>query len=129
MEVLIVYAVLWAVLYGIPIFVLSMRAELSSPRVAFIPLVGLANVARAGGNSGWIILLRFIPLLNWILMAWLWAAAAIETGQSSALGWLTLIPLLNLILYWVIAFNAKPGGYSGKVERSMLAAGGNDYAP
>lgn len=47
-----------------------------------------------------------MPLANIIVGPYLWSRVCDESGQSEVKGWLTLVPILNIVMYWVIATTA-----------------------
>jgi hypothetical protein len=91
----------------IPAVIIGVKAGLSYAWVGIIPVgnvVVLANVAR---QSGWLALTAFVPIVGWVVHAWLWAEVCRRTGQQQALGWLTLLPLVGIVFPWVIALSAR----------------------
>ncbi|HRC62777.1 MAG TPA: hypothetical protein PLX85_06090, partial [Dehalococcoidia bacterium] len=46
--------------------------------------------------------------LNLFALACVWANISVNTGRSAFWGFATIVPGLNFVLYWVIAWRALP---------------------
>jgi len=65
------------------------------------------SLLKAAGMSPWNFLLLFIPPINLIVMA-VWCFKICRTRQkSSALGFLLLIPGINILVYFYLAFSSQ----------------------
>ena len=104
------------VVFCYPVYVIAKRLETEPPWLAFVPLANLALLAGLASDSRepslgrgallWSVL--EIPYINLFALAAVWANVSVNTGRSALWGWLTIVPVLNLMLYWVIAWRALP---------------------
>lgn len=91
---------------GYPLFLIGQAFDLNHRWMAFVPVLGYFVLTSAGQTTHWSLALLLIPLVNIIVLPYLWARVCDESGQSEARGWLTLVPILNIIMHWVISTSA-----------------------
>jgi hypothetical protein len=74
---------------------------------AWLPGFQWISLFKAAGMSPWNFLLLFIPPINLIVMS-VWCFKICRTRQkSSALGFLLLIPIVNIFIFFYLAFSAQ----------------------
>jgi len=93
---------------------IAKRTGTEDPWLAWIPIGNIYLMCKIADLSGWMILLFFIPLVNIIIMIYIWMEIAQAVGMSRTLGIFIIIPLLNFIIMGVLAF--------GSVQRSQETA-------
>jgi len=95
---------------GIPGYVIAQRRGLSNPWVAFVPLVGLWIVlCESVGENGWIGLVALIPLFGLALAISLAVKVPGAHGRSRWWSLALIVPVLNILGYWVYAFTLPRG--------------------
>jgi hypothetical protein len=78
------------------------------------------SLLKAAGMSPWNFLLLFIPPINLIVMM-VWCFKICRTRQkSSALGFLLLIPVVNILVYFYLAFSAQKHATPAPYEMPKL---------
>jgi hypothetical protein len=89
--------------YGLvclPAYVIAERSRVRGPGVAFVPFVGQTlALLRSMGRSGWLVLLTFIPLLNFAFWIWLMFALPSYHRRSLLWGLVLLVPVLGMYPY------------------------------
>jgi hypothetical protein len=101
-----------AVLYfysSLCLFLIAKKLDVPAAWLAWIPILQVWAFFRSAGKSLWWILLLFIPLVNLIVLVYLWMCIAENLGKNKWLGLLTLVPVANLILPAILAFSKKEG--------------------
>jgi hypothetical protein len=96
-------------LVGTPAFVIARRRGMKNPWVAFIPLFGVWIVlCESMGRSGWLALLALVPMFGGLILI-LWTAIEIPAhhGRSGAWTLALIVPIVNIVGYWVYAFTLK----------------------
>jgi Family of unknown function (DUF5684) len=71
----------------------------------WIPLFNIIRMLQAGGLSGWLFILFFIPVVNLVVGCYMWVKICQARGKS---GWLVImifIPLLDLFFIPYLAFS------------------------
>jgi hypothetical protein len=71
----------------------------------WIPLFNIIRLLQAGGLSGWLFILFFIPVVNLVVSCYMWVKICQARGKS---GWLVImifIPLLDLFFIPYLAFS------------------------
>ena len=89
------------------LFLIAKKLNVQAPWTAWIPLVQLWTVVACAGKPWWWILLFLIPIVNVIVMVYLWMCIAENLGRNKWLGLLWLVPIANLIFIGILAFS-KP---------------------
>lgn len=98
----IVYAIYLA-LFGYPVVLIGQSYDFDHRWMGWVPVLGLFVLTSAADMTHWYVLLFVVPLVNIIAGPYLWARICLETGQNEVKGWLTLVPVLNIIMIWSIA--------------------------
>jgi hypothetical protein len=95
---------------GVPAYVIGQRCGVYSAWVAFIPLVGTTLVLLWSiRQSGWMLLLAFIPIVNFFFLLWLVFALPRTHRRRSLWGFGLLVPLVGIYAY---AFTLTPRQYA-----------------
>jgi hypothetical protein len=102
------------ILGSIPAFVIGSRLGVVHPGEAFIPFVGpyivlLHSIKR----SGWLCILALIPFVSLFFFLWLIFVIPGDHGRTRWWTLFFLIPLVNVIAYYVYAFTLDPYGRPG----------------
>jgi hypothetical protein len=71
----------------------------------WIPILNIIPMLNAAGLSGWLIILFFIPLVNFITGLVMWAKICQARGKSAWLVIMIFIPILNLLFIPYLAFS------------------------
>jgi hypothetical protein len=72
---------------------------------AWIPILNLVLLLDIAGMDLWMIILFFIPCVNWIFLGYVWSQIAAERGKSEFIGWLMLVPIVDLFIPPYLAFS------------------------
>jgi hypothetical protein len=81
-------------------YVIGQRRGVRSPGVAFIPFVGMTIVLLWSiGRSGWMVLLSFVPFVNFVFAIWLVFALPSYHRRSFLWGFVLLVPVLGMYAY------------------------------
>lgn len=86
----------------------AVKTQSPSAWWAWVPGLNLVLLCRCAGKTGWLTLLFFIPLLNFIILVYLCMALARAAGKSSWIGLCILVPGLNGLLLPYLAFSDEP---------------------
>ncbi|UCG77477.1 MAG: hypothetical protein JSV21_07800 [Nitrospirota bacterium] len=113
MIILIVFAVLY-IYYWLCFFIMARKQGLPVPWLAFIPVAQLYTFVSVAGKPWWWIILLFVPLVNMIVVIYLWMCIAENMGRSKWLGLLILVPVINIILPALLAFTGSASGGGGE---------------
>ncbi len=98
------------ILLGIYIYVSYMLYKIAEKTgtpnswFAFIPLLNIILIIQMAGKSLWWILAMFVPIVNVIVIVWLWMQIAEKVHRPAWWGILMVIGPVNLILLWFMAF-------------------------
>ena len=92
------------------LMVIADKTETPNGWLAFIPILNVYLFCKVAGHSGWWTLaILFVPLLDIVLTIWFWVEIARRRNQSSILGILMIIPIVNLVIAGIIAFSGGSG--------------------
>ena len=100
----LIFAIGMYVLMALPIYTVAQKTNQENAWFAFVPILNIILLIQCADKELWYIVLFLIPCVNFILYAYLWAEVATRLNKSSTLGWLCLIPGLNAIMPFIIAF-------------------------
>jgi hypothetical protein len=99
-----------AVVGGLPAYVIGRRSGVHSAWVAFVPLVGTTLVLLWSiRQTGWLVLLAFIPFLDLLFLLWLVFALPRTHHRRGLWGLGLLVPLVGIYAY---AFTLAPRQYA-----------------
>jgi hypothetical protein len=76
---------------------------------AWIPIVQIWTIVACAGKPWWWILLLLIPIVNVIVVAYLWMCITENLGRDKWLGLISLIPVIGMIWIAVLAFSKSEG--------------------
>lgn len=71
---------------------------------AFVPILNTVLLIKMAEKPMWWFLLLLVPLVNVFCFFKLWMDAARAVGQSPVWGFLVLIPVINFVAMFVLAF-------------------------
>lgn len=110
--ILLVLGIAFYVFFCLCFFIIAKKLDIPSPWIAFVPIIQIWTFVRCAGKPWWWILLLLIPLINIILIIYLYMCIAENLGKNKWLGLIVLIPYIGaLILLGLLAFSKseKPG--------------------
>ena len=87
------------------IFMIANKTETDNIWWAFIPFLNIILLIQIADKPIWWILGFFIPLVNIVVAVLVWMGVAEVRGKPSWLGFLTLIPGVNLVVIGYLAFS------------------------
>lgn len=94
-------------------FRIAQKAGHQSPWMAWIPIANTFQLINIAGKQWFWILLLFVPFVNVVCFAILWAEAAKRINCAPAWGWLMILPFINFVSIGVMAFGSGNSGGSG----------------
>ena len=107
---LAIAAFIWLGLYALvcyPLMLLSQRFKCGGG-MAWVPIFQIFQMLRVAGKTPvWFLFLVF-PLVNILAFLFVWMAIARRLEQPHWLGYLMLVPGLNILLLWYLAFVPAP---------------------
>ena len=117
-SLIILWPIAGWILGSIPAYVIGQRLGVVHAGEAFIPIVGpyivlLHSIKR----SGWLCILGLIPFVSLVFYIWLICVIPGEHGRTRWWILLFLIPLVNVIAYYVYAFTLDPYGQARGWDR------------
>jgi hypothetical protein len=71
----------------------------------WIPIFNLIRLLQAGGLSGWLFPLFFVPIVNLIFAIFMWAKICQARGKTGWLVVMMFVPLLNFLFIPYLAFS------------------------
>jgi len=71
----------------------------------WIPGLNIIRMLQAGGLSGWLFLLFFLPIVNFVMGLVMWAKICQARGKSAWLVILMLLPFVNILFLGYLAFS------------------------
>lgn len=89
-------------LFCIPFMLIARKFHLSG-LMAWIPILQLILFVRMANKSFWWFLLLCIPIINLFVVFALCADIAKRLQKPAVLGWLMIVPGLNLLILWYLA--------------------------
>ncbi|MEJ2367174.1 MAG: DUF5684 domain-containing protein [Acidobacteriota bacterium] len=98
----------WFFLYlylSLCLHVIGNKTGVPNAWLAWIPIINLWVVVRAGDKGLWWIIMFFIPLINIIFGVLIWVAIAERRGKPGWIGILTIIPVVNILIPGYLAFS------------------------
>lgn len=127
-----VFAIVMHLVTAFPLYKLAVRTNTSNAWLAWIPVANVFTMVMVGGKAWWwallILLLPIIPLLGGIaaivLMVIVWMKVAERVGKPSWWGILMIIPLVNIIVLYMLAYAKGGSGMGGGQQPPMSDMGG-----
>jgi hypothetical protein len=104
----VLYIFLYA-LFSFSLYRVAKHLEVVRAWLAFVPFaqMWLPVCIAEKPRRKWFILL-FIPIVNIVAVWVVWGAVAVKLGRSVWLGRMMLVPLLNILVLPMFAFNIYP---------------------
>lgn len=87
------------------IFMLARKTQEDNAWWAFVPVLNIILLLQIAEKPVWWVIGFFIPILNIFLSVLVWMGVAEVRGKPSWLGFLMLIPGVNLIVMGYLAFS------------------------
>ncbi|MFA6002219.1 MAG: DUF5684 domain-containing protein [Thermoleophilia bacterium] len=95
---------------------MTIANKLGTPRswLAFIPIANVYLMCKMVGYSGVLVLLAFVPFVNFVFLIVLWWKIAEARDRTGWLGILMLVPIANVIVPILLAFTEHSGMPTGR---------------
>ena len=71
----------------------------------WIPIFNIIRMLQAGGLSGWLFILFFLPIVNFVMGLVMWAKICQARGKSAWLVILMFLPFVNILFLGYLAFS------------------------
>src|SRR5262249_13740256 len=86
-------------------YIVGQRRGVPNAGLAFIPLIGpWIVILRSIARSGWMSILAVIPLVSLVFGVWLAFAVPSRHSRTAWWGAAFIIPVVNVVAFWVYAF-------------------------
>ncbi len=92
-------------LFCFPLFIIATRMRMTNPVLAWVPFLNLILMVNMTGRSMWYLVGLFIPILQILLLVNIWMDISGHLRQSKWLGLLILLPGINILMIWYLAFS------------------------
>jgi hypothetical protein len=88
-------------------FLIAKKLNVTWAWAAWIPIINSfwPFVGSAGKPWWWILLLIFVPIVNFFLFIYLWMLISENLGRNKWLGLLILVPIVNFVYLGILAFS------------------------
>ena len=99
----------WVVAYlyiTYSLYRIAVKTGHESPWLAFIPIVNVLQVIQIAQKPLWWFFACLIPIVNIIVIAWLWTEVAKVCQKNPIWGVMMIIPFLNLVAIGYMAFSS-----------------------
>jgi magnesium-transporting ATPase (P-type) len=93
------------VYYALSMYLIAKKLNVAEAWMSWIPILNLWPFLTSAGKPCWWVLLLFIPIVNILIIIYLWMCICENLGRNKWLGLLTLVPVVNLVLPGVLAFS------------------------
>src|SRR5512143_3890275 len=100
----IAVGILLYVVYTLPVFVIARKSGHEYAWLAFVPLANLWLLCDMADMEIWFLIIWLVPYVNVLLMAVVWWRIAENTNKPGWIGLLMLIPGVNLLAGYYLAF-------------------------
>ncbi len=100
---LLLYLVFYIV-ETVPVYVIAKRCGHEYAWLAFVPLANLWLLCDMADLEMWFLIVWLVPYVNILFLAWIWWRIAENTNKPGYIGLLMVVPLLNLLVGYYIAF-------------------------
>lgn len=90
---------------AITLMKIAKKTGTPSAWMAWVPILNLYLMVKVAQKPGWWFLLLFVPFLNIIFAALIWAQISKLLGKPEWLGLLILVPVANIVLPGYLAFS------------------------
>lgn len=86
------------------------KAGVDPGGIIWVPIAQFVPIFRAAGLNPWLLLLLFVPFVNFVMIIVLFAHLAQALGKSPWLAALVLVPIVNILLVPYLAFSSDSRG-------------------
>jgi hypothetical protein len=93
--------------FSLCLFLIAKKTDTAAPWTAFIPILQVWPVVGAAGKPVWWIVLLIVPIVNIIVLIYLWMLIAERLGKNKFLGLLMLVPVVNIVFLGLLAFKGR----------------------
>ena len=90
---------------ALAVMTIAQKTKTKHPWLAWIPIVNIFYVFHVGGKSAWYTLLLIIPIVNLIMMIWIWMKIAERRNKPNYWGIFMIIPLFNIVVPGYLAWS------------------------
>jgi len=101
---LVLIGVITYVVFCVPLYVMGQKTDSQHSWFAFVPILNIALLLEIAGKDLWWILLFFVPCVNVVVAVIVWMGVAEAMDKPGWLGILMLVPVVNWILPYYLAF-------------------------
>lgn len=106
------------------LFLIAKKLNVPAPWTAWIPFVQVWTLVTSAGKPWWWILLLLIPVVNLIVLIYLWVCITEKLGRNKWLGLLILAPIVNLVFIGILAFSKTEGaGETAPIDETLTLKG------
>jgi len=92
------------ILMALPLYTMGNKIGSSNSWFAFVPILNILLMLEIAGKELWWLLLCFIPCVNLVIYIIIWMAIAERMDKPSWVGLLLLVPGLNILMPFYLAF-------------------------
>jgi len=103
-SVVLMVSIACYVIIAFPLFVMGQKTNSEHAWFAFVPILNLVLMVEIAGKELWWILLMFVPCVNIVAVIVIWMGIAEAMDKPSWLGILMLVPGINFIIPFYLAF-------------------------
>jgi hypothetical protein len=100
----LVQLILFYIIYTLPVYVIAKKSGHDYAWLAFVPIGNLWLLCDMADMELWFLIIFLVPYLNIILLGFVWWRIAENTNKPGWLGILMLIPGVNLLVGYYLAF-------------------------
>ena len=105
--VIIAISLAFYVYYALSMYLIAKKLNVAEAWMSWVPLLNLWPFLTSAGKPCWWVILLLIPLVNIIVIVYLWMCICENLGRNKWLGLLIMVPVVSLILPGVLAFSRK----------------------
>ncbi len=103
--VFVLVGIAFYIYYSLCMYLIAKKLNVAEAWMSWIPLLNLWPMCSSAGKPCWWSILLFIPLVNIIVIVYLWMCIAENLGRNKWLGLLILVPVVSLVLPGILAFS------------------------
>ncbi len=109
METVLIYLLVYAYA-SFCVFRIAAKLGMENPWLAFVPVLNLILLCAMIDRPLWYAVFFFIPLVGFIWGIIVWMRIAEQLGRPALWGAFTILPLVNLLVLFYLAFTDARGG-------------------
>jgi len=103
------------VFFSLCLFLIAKKLNVPAPWTAWIPIVNLWTLVACAGKPAWWLIFYLIPVVNFLVLIYLYICITENLGKNKWLGLLMLVPLVNMVFLGWLAFS-KSESYGGPTQ-------------